>query len=130
MNAPFIQLDKRRARLAMSKTAVAQRSHVSLPTVNRILSGKEAHPTVANLQAIANTLGVVVRLGTTIEIEEPQTAEQFRREQAQRKAQQLVSMVQGSMALEAQGVDQNTIQEMIEQIRYELLRSPRRLWSD
>src|SRR5690606_12903770 len=97
MNRSFRQLDQRRARLGMSKTAVATRSRVSLPTVNRILSGKEVSPTVPNLQAIAKALGVVVRLGETMEIEEPQTVDEFRREQANRKARQLVGLVQGTM---------------------------------
>jgi transcriptional regulator with XRE-family HTH domain len=130
MTSQYKKLDKRRAKLGMSKTAVAARAHVSLPTVNRILAGKETRPTVPNLQAIAKALGVVIRLGETIEIEEPQSAEEFRRQQAHRKATELVRMVQGTMALEAQGVDETLLNQMVEQTKYELLSSRRRLWSE
>lgn len=112
----------------MTKTAVAQRANVSLPTVNRILSGKERMPTVPNLHAIAKALGVVVRIGATIEIEEPQSADEFRRTQARGKAMKLMHMVQGTMSLEDQAVDQHTIDAMIEEATHELLKANRRLW--
>ena len=112
----------------MTKSAVAQRARVSLPTVNRILSGKERMPTVPNLHAIARALGVVVRIGATIEIEEPQSAEEYRRIQARSKATQLMHMVQGTMSLEDQAVDKYTIEKMIENATHELLKSNRRLW--
>jgi transcriptional regulator with XRE-family HTH domain len=126
----FKKLDQRRAMLGMSKTAVAARARVSLPTVNRILAGKEPKPSVHNLHAIAKALGVVIRLGETLEVEEPQSPEEFRRQQAHRKAIELVRMLQGTMALEAQGLDQALLGQMIERTMHELLTSRRKLWSE
>lgn len=130
MDIEFKKLDQRRARLGMTKTAVAKRAQVSLPTVNRILGGKESRPTVPNLHAIARALGVIVRIGTTVDIEEPQSAEEYCHLQARRKATKLIRMVQGTMALEAQAVDGGTIERMIEHTTHELLNSKRRLWGE
>jgi len=130
MVLPLRQLDHRRARLGMTKSAVAQRANVSLPTVRRILAGEVANPTVPNLHAIARALGIVVRLGDTIAIEEPQPAEEYRRMQALEKARRLVRMVQGTMALEGQAVDGPAVDQMIEQTMCKLLASKRRLWSE
>jgi hypothetical protein len=59
------------------------------------------------------------------------TARKTMRTKAEAKARLLVSMVQGTSALEAQAVDQETQQEMVEQTVHELLAGSRRaLWSD
>ena len=112
----------------MSKSAVAKRSGVSLPTVERVLSGKEQSPRLANLQAIAETLGVELHVGASITVRETETAQDFRRAQATKKATRLVRMVQGTMSLEAQAVDAETLRGMIDQATSELLAgSPRKL---
>jgi len=122
------QLEFRRYRLGMSKSAVAKRSGVSLPTVERVLSGKEQSPRLANLQAIAETLGVELHVGASITVRETETAQDFRRAQATKKATRLVRMVQGTMSLEAQAVDAETLRGMIDQATSELLAgSPRKL---
>ena len=128
MGIDFKKLDQRRARLKMTKTVVAKRARVSLPTVNRILSGKERNPSTANLFAIARALGVTVRIGATAGIDEPESADEFRLVEARRKANDLVGMVQGTMALESQGVDSRTLERMRDSTAHELLKSNRRLW--
>jgi transcriptional regulator with XRE-family HTH domain len=124
------KLEFRRAQLGMSKAALAKRSKVSLPTVDRILSGREQNPRLSNVTAIATALGVEVRLADNeISVVDQKTAHQFRREQALSKAKRIVNMVQGNMALEAQAVSQETIDGMIDQTVCELLAgSPRKLW--
>ena len=127
----LIQLDARRRQLGMTKVAVASRSRVSLPTVNRILSGREPNPALASVQAIASALGVKVVLGADSRIEEVHDAHEFRKAQATAKATALVRHVQGNMALEAQAVVDASRRQMIEQTANELLAgSPRRLWDD
>jgi transcriptional regulator with XRE-family HTH domain len=121
----FKQLELRRQQLGMSKKIVAKRSGVSLPTVNRILSGKETRPTFPNVQAIAAALGVELQLGPI------QNVHDFRKGQARAKATRLVRMIQGTMGLEAQAVDPQAIDQMIEQTVCELLAgSQRKLWGD
>jgi hypothetical protein len=93
--------------------------------VERILSGKEKNPGFANVQAIATALGV------ELHFQEPQTAQDFRRAQATAKATRLVRMVQGTMGLEAQAVDAETLRGMIDQTTSELLAgSNRKLWDE
>lgn len=124
------KLDERRARLGMSKADVAKRSGVSLPTVNRILAGKEHEPSIVKVHAIAMALGVEVRLGSKgeIQIDEPQTPEQFQYEQARAKAGKMIRMVQGTMALEAQAVDDESYRRLVDRATYRLLESKRKLW--
>jgi transcriptional regulator with XRE-family HTH domain len=114
----------------MPKTVVAKRARVSLPTVNRILSGKERNPSIGNLSAIAKALGVTIRIGASSGVEEMETANNYRLQQARKKARVLVGMVQGTMALESQAVDRTDVDRMVDQATHELLNSKRRLWCD
>ncbi len=58
-------------------------------------------------------------------------ARDLKREQAERKARKLVSLVQGTSGLEGQAVDGQTLESMVERTTHELLAgSNRRLWSD
>ena len=125
------QLEFRRHRLGMSKRAVAKRARVASATVDRILSGREASPRIANLAAIAAALGVQVNLGANMTVTELQSAHEFRRAQALKKAARIVGLVQGTMGLESQAVEQNALNDMLEQTVSELLAGPpRRLWDD
>ena len=118
-------LDKRRRDLGISLSSLARLSGVSMPTVQRILSGNHRGASFVNVMAIADAL----------EMDLPPTpratARKTMRTKAEAKARLLVSMVQGTSALEAQAVDQETQQEMVEQTVHELLAGSRRaLWSD
>ncbi len=125
------QLEFRRHRLGMSKSAVAKRARVAPATVERILSGREESPRISNLGAIAAALGVQVNLGAITSVTELQSAHEFRRAQAVKKASRIVGLVQGTMGLESQAVEQGTLNDMLEQTVSELLAgSPRRLWDD
>jgi transcriptional regulator with XRE-family HTH domain len=124
-------LEFRRHRLGMSKKAVAKRAQLASATVDRILSGREESPRISNLAAIAAALGVQVNLGATTTVTELQSAHEFRREQALKKAKRIVGLVQGTMGLESQAVEQGTLNDMLEQTVSELLAGPpRRLWDD
>lgn len=127
MNAsvPYIiELENRRKLLGMTKSTLAERAGVSLPTLNRTLSDSERSPTLPTIIAIAAALGLELKL------EAAQEPDDFRHAQAKAKATRIVQMVQGTMALEAQAVDQKTIDRLIDQTVHELLAgSPRRLWA-
>jgi len=119
------QLELRRHRLGMSKAAVAKRSGIPRATVDRILSGREKGPRISSLTAIAQALGV------ELELKETMSAQEFRRAQAVAKAKRVARLVQGTMGLESQGVDQDALNEIVDQTASELLAgSPRRLWDD
>src|SRR4051812_2332165 len=106
------RLDQRRRGIGMSKKTVAKRSGVSLPTVNRILSGREKRLTLTNIEAIARVLGVVVQIGAKTGFEEIGTSRDVRKRQAAMKARQVVKMVQGTMGLESQAVEPALLEQM------------------
>src|SRR6266446_9534996 len=91
------QLNDRRKQLGMSFAALARRSRIPLPTVQKILYGNERRPDFLKVSAIAEALGMNLTITIT-------PAHTFRRQQAERKAQQLVSMTQATSGLEAQAV--------------------------
>jgi len=83
------------------------------------------------VQAIANTLGLKVQLGAEIEVIAPLDPAAFRAQAALAKAERLIRLVQGSMALESQGIETKELEALKQQTVHELLAgSPRRLWSE
>ena len=115
----------RRQKLGISCAVLARRVGVSLRTVQRILSGEEDNPGLATVTAMARELGVGVRL------EEEVDARTIRRRQAERKAERILAIVQGTSALEVQGMEEDTRLDLREQTINELLAgSDRKLWAD
>lgn len=124
-------LDERRRELRMSVTALARRSGVSRPTVNRILAGREHVPSAQSVHALAAALGLQVQLGYAPAVVPAIEAREFRRQQALTKARQLAKLVQGTMGLEAQAVDSKTLDGLVEDNLHALLSgSSRQLWDD
>ena len=109
----------------MSRASLARRAKVSLPTIHRILTGKEAGPSVSTIEAIASALGMAVQIVETID------AEELRERQAKQRAARLVGMVQGTMGLESQAVDPKAIETLTKRNVNRLLAgSGRRLWDE
>ena len=109
----------------MSNAALAKRSGVSLPTVVRVLSGRNANASLQNVAVIAEALGLRLSLESDVDVAE------VREEQARRKAQRLVGIVQGTSGLEAQALDDRVLGEMTRQTVHELLAgSPQKLWGE
>ena len=118
------RLNSRRTSLGMSYRVVAERSGVSEPTVKRILGGHMAEASFANVVAVAEALGA------SLGVEEVDPDE-LCRQQARRKAQQIVRLVQGTSALESQAVDGATYSQLLERSYHQLMAgSRRRLWSE
>jgi transcriptional regulator with XRE-family HTH domain len=118
-------LDERRRELGLSYELLSKRCGVSRPTVQRILSGRNAAASFANVVAIAESLGLGLRLESTIDTGD------LERQQAERKAKKLVGLVQATSGLEGQAVDAGAIRSMVKQTARELLAgSKRRLWSE
>ena len=125
INAIAERLNGRRQDLGMTCAAVAQRSGLSLRSVQRVLSGEENDPGFATVDAIARVLGVSLRL------KEEQDINTLRRRQAERKAERLVSLVRGTSALEAQPVRNDTARTLRDRTVKELLSgSSRKLWAE
>lgn len=107
----------------MTHAALAERSGVPEPTVKRILGGRAAEASYANVAAVAAALGV------TIQFDESDP-DDLRDAQARAKAEHVARIVQATSALEGQGVDARTFRRLVERSRRELLTGPsRRLWS-
>ncbi len=121
----FEKLENRRRELGLSQSALAERSGVSLPTVQRILSGHSPAASFENTLAIAQVLGMQLDAVPVI------PAQEVLKAQALKKAERLVRMVQGTSALEAQAVSARHIGQMIKKTVQELLAgSRRRLWAE
>jgi transcriptional regulator with XRE-family HTH domain len=119
------RLEERRRKLGMSMKALARRSGVSLPTVQRILSGGQTTASFESIIAISHALGVEV------ELREEKSVHEFTREGAREKARRLVSLVQGTSGLEGQAVDADKLEELTDQALHTLLAGSRRkLWAD
>jgi len=115
----------------MSKADLARRAGVSLPTVQRLLAGRDPRPRTDILMAIAVALGVEVRLSASPGVFETQEVSSFREAQARAKAIRLARLVQGTMAIEAEAVGADVLEEMEEQSVHALLAGPgRRLWGE
>lgn len=117
----------RRERLGMSYAVLAQRSGVSMPTLKRMLhagSGEKHSPRLDCLSAVLEALGMSLTAQPEI------TVEELRQQEAEAKARRLVGLVQGTSALEAQGLDQKEIERLIAEAQKQLLAgSSRRLWA-
>lgn len=117
------EMEAQRRALGMSRAALARRSGVSLSTVKRILNAEEPHASLETVALIARALGLDLALSCTA------SREEILQRQARAKACEIIGLVQGSMALEGQAVQESTLQELIEQTAQDLLAgSRRRLW--
>lgn len=119
-------LERRRREVGMSRRVLAKRSGVSLATVNRLLSADGLERTsISTIEAIAHALDLRLRL----DVETLSRSMDFRERQAETKAREIASLIQGTSALEAQAVDDETREELVRQTVHELLAGPKdRLW--
>lgn len=121
----FEKLELRRRELGLSQANLAAKCGVSLPTVHRILTGHASAASIENTLAIAQALGM--DLDAVPRVKPKEVLEQ----QARKKAERLVGMVQGTSALESQGLPADQIALMIKKTTKELLAGSRhRLWAE
>lgn len=120
-----IRLDDRRRKLGMSANALAKRSGISLPTVQRILSGRHPNASFQSIVAMSNALGIEIALKEMVGVDE------FARQSAREKARRLVAIVQGTSGLEGQAVEEQKIEELTDHAHAALLAGSRqKLWMD
>jgi transcriptional regulator with XRE-family HTH domain len=121
----LIDLDQRRRNLGLSCAALAQRAGISLRTVQRVLAGKETDPGLSTIMSLVDALGMSLSVSTT------EDSNQMRYRQATHKAERLVSLVQGTSGLEAQGLPSEAIADLRERTVRDLLAgSSRKLWDE
>jgi transcriptional regulator with XRE-family HTH domain len=117
-------LNTRRIELDMTFAALAERSGLSLPTVQRILADKQ-EPTANHLKALAEAMGMALEVIPKV------PSSKLKLQQAHAKARRLVAMSQATAALEAQAVGQKAVKSLVDQTVQELLAKPKRLlWSE
>tara|TARA_R110002072_G_scaffold260238_1_gene418737 strand:- start:907 stop:1287 length:381 start_codon:yes stop_codon:yes gene_type:complete len=105
----------------MTYSVLADRSGVSVATLKRMFSNTPKNVSFANVLAVAEAFGVSITLSVD---------EDIRRKRAEVKARQIISMVQGTSALEAQALSESQIERMVEKTVHELLAgSNRKLWA-
>lgn len=116
--------NQRREELGLSCALLAKRANVSLRTVQRILSGREPNPGFLTILTLAEILGLTIRFDHS-------SAQEIRQRQAERKADQVIALVQGTSALEAQAVTPQALRGLRRKCVHELLSgSNRKLWAD
>jgi transcriptional regulator with XRE-family HTH domain len=108
--------------LEMSISDLARRSGVSRATVIRILGGKDEHYSVSNLQAVLSALGMKMELLAI-------PAKGFKDSIATQKANRLIALTQGNVALESQAVPAASAQEHLEATKARIASSSRKLWA-
>jgi len=118
---PVDRLHRQFKASGMTYPVLANRSGVPIPTLKRIFADNSTKASLVHVLAIAEALGMSMGLNETIDI---------RMAQARKKACRVVAMVQGTSAIESQGLDEEQINQMIERTVHELLTgSNRKLWA-
>lgn len=118
------ELDTRRNDLGMTYAVLAKRTGLGTRTVQRVLAGGAGAANFKSVLAIAHTLGARLSL-------EGEDINAVRLRQAQKKAAALVSLLQGTSALEAQGLDKKEREAAEQRTVRDLLASRRSvLWDD
>ena len=108
-------------RLQMSKEVVARRSHLSLETVEAILNQSAAvEPSQVKL--------VRACLGLTADGYRLVPNKTFRKHVARKKTHFVMSVVQGTMSLEAQGLDPQGYRDLFESTYARFKSNPRAIW--
>ena len=115
------RLQRRRKALGMTVAQLAQRSGVSVATVNRVLAGSEG-------ASIAHVTAVAVALGLSLQFRSARSIPSLRAREAIRKAKRAVALTQANATLEKQGVSRTVARAIQKQISYRLLKSGRKLW--
>ena len=117
----MITLEKRRASLKMSHVALARRSKLTLDVLKAVLD-HPADATASSVERVCSCLGMS-RDGLPLV---PNRT--FRKHAARKKAQFVVSIVQGTMGLEAQGLDAVARAKLLQKTYERFERNPHELW--
>ena len=116
------ELQERRRQLGMPYRVLAERSNIGINTVQRVMNGKTAGFMDTGF-AIANSLGWCITSGKKKNIRA------LLKQQARRKAQQIIKLAQGTAALEGQGINDKVKKDIENEFVIKLLAGSKvRLW--
>lgn len=122
--SPTAPLDDRRRELRMTIPQLARRSKISTATVARVLRGE---PTVA----IGHVCAVAAALGMQVGVRPRLAVDALVHEAAKAKARRAAALVQGTSALEAQGLSRHQFESMVKRTARELRATGgKTLWAD
>jgi transcriptional regulator with XRE-family HTH domain len=119
-NSTLSDLEARRRALKMSTENLAKRSKVSRATVCRILKGDYTSASFKNVAAVARSLGMEPLF------REEASPEEYLEQEAERKARYAMSLVQGTMGLEGQGLSLPQKEALVQESKERLLAGSRR----
>lgn len=124
MRGVIDRLNHKRQQLGISHARLAEMSGVSLLTVQRFFSQENENISFATICKMADVLGV------DIVARETMSTQKMLERRAREKARELANVVQGTSALEAQGLNAAALNEIENGIFYTLMNGSRRaLWS-
>ena len=124
MSAATLNFNERRKLLKMPVDVLVKRSGVPRPTVFRILRGNMDSVRFGHVRKVAGVLGLSYA-------SPPVEPEELRRREAERKAQLLARLTQGTMGLESQSVSATLLKELEETTVARLLAGKgSKLWGD
>lgn len=107
------KVKSRKKVLGITIENLAKLSHNGIRTVNRFLSGKDVK--LSTVESITNILGLDFAGNETISLVE------LEKQRAVQKAIFMASLVQGTSALEMQGLEKDSLNKMIDKFKKEFL---------
>ena len=116
------KIKQRRAELGITIENLAYLSELGIKTITRLFSGHDVK--LSTVEKITKVLGLDLAGNEVVNIQV------LREKRAEEKALQIVSLVQGTMALEKQGLKKENINELLEETKQQFLNGEykRNLW--
>ena len=117
------KIEIRRKELGISIENLAKLSHSGVRTVNRLLAGEDVK--LSTVEKITTVLGLDFAGNEIVAVKE------LEKRRAKEKALFMASLVQSTSALEKQGLEQNSLDRMIDRFEKEFLcgKYRKKLWA-
>ena len=116
------KIEDRKKQINISIENLAKLSHLGVRTVNRFFAGDDVK--LSTIERITNLLGLDVAGNEVIPLKE------LEKQRAKEKALFMASLVQSTSALEAQGLEKDSLNKIIDKFEKEFLQGQykNRLW--
>ena len=116
------KIENRKKQININIENLAKLSHLGIRTVNRFFAGEDVK--LSTIERITNLLGLDFAGNEVIPLKE------LEKQRAKEKALFMASLVQSTSALEAQGLEKNSLNKIIDKFEKEFLQGQykNRLW--
>ena len=116
------KIENRKKQINISIENLAKLSHLGVRTVNRFFAGEDVK--LSTIERITNLLGLDFAGNEVVPLKE------LEKQRAKEKALFMASLVQSTSALEAQGLEKNSLNKIIDKFEKEFLQGQykNRLW--